>query len=44
MKSNDLAIADFKKVLELTQDPVVVKQANKNITICAADGSCILER
>ena len=37
-KKNDLAIADFKKVLELTQDPVVVEQANKNITIAAAGG------
>jgi tetratricopeptide (TPR) repeat protein len=43
-KTNDLAIADFKKVLELTQDPVIIKQAKKNISIASAGDEYILER
>jgi tetratricopeptide (TPR) repeat protein len=44
LDKRDLAIADFKKVLELTQDPVMVDHAKKNITIASSGGGYVLYR
>ena len=44
LDKRDLAIADFKKVLELTQDPVMVDHAKRNITIASSSGGYVLYR